>query len=1114
LEPFDNPESESRQLLRQIVISRFHGRVMWLVTRSDWMACGAGRRLASLAAAIFTAVACTTSVRLAAQDHLSRHREGLRTNAPDRFALINARIVVSPGRSLEKGMIVVNGRQIVSVSESIAPPPDCLVIDCAGRTIYSGLIDSFTEFEVDAERAVDGSRYWNSRIRPEVDLAQEPLVESEVQVKFRQQGIACRLVAPSRGVLKGQSCLLLSLDGEIDECLLKERVAQHGSLTIPISREDRDQYPSSPMGATALLRQAFYDARWYGQAWRAARNGSVAPPENNVSLEALLPVLESQQPIVADCSNEAFALRADRLAREFGFPLILRGSGREYERLEQIARTGRPILLPIDFPKPPNVGTREGALNASLESLMHWDLAPENPARLAGAGVRFAFCSYPSKDVAEFLPHVRRAVHRGLSRERALAALTTEPAAIFGVESLLGTIEKNKLANLVVADGDLFDAKTQVVETWIAGQRFELGPSDFARIEDTWELTIPTLAVVQSLKLVVEAADDTLEARIETEQEPKPETDSDPPKGEADAVSPEPRADEPNSTVRSFAVQGNRLSGSIDGLHLGRDGWVQLTLVVVGDAASGHVVFADGTAAQATARRVGRSPDEKIAADGLPENRDEKSNVLGGEAKPKQDKGDQSGYDPDKDLPASYPVNYPLGAYGVVDLPDEPALIAFRNATIWTCGPQGVVAGGTLVVSRGKIVTVLTERQALPQGARVVDASGLHITPGIIDCHSHMATDGGVNEGGQAITAEVRIGDFVDAHDITIYRQLAGGVTAANVLHGSANPIGGQNQVIKLRWGAGDEELKFAEAPPGIKFALGENVKRSNRPEDDESRYPKTRMGVEQIIDDAFRAARDYRRKQDEFRRTNAGLPPRMDLELEALAEVVEGQRWIHCHSYRQDEILALIRLLDAHGIRIGSFQHILEGYKVADKMAEHGATASAFADWWAYKFEVYDAIPYAGALMHQAGLVVSFNSDDAELGRHLNHEAAKAVRYGGVEPAEALKFVTLNPAKQLRIDPFVGSLEPNKHADFVLWNGPPLSNFARPEQTWIDGRKYFDRVEDESRRRENEERHQALVQKALASGQDPASGDDPTGESRLWPRYDEFCHGHDHEHE
>jgi imidazolonepropionase-like amidohydrolase len=399
----------------------------------------------------------------------------------------------------------------------------------------------------------------------------------------------------------------------------------------------------------------------------------------------------------------------------------------------------------------------------------------------------------------------------------------------------------------------------------------------------------------------------------------------------------------------------------------------------------------------------------------------------------------------------------------------------------------------------------------VPEGAVVIDMAGKAITPGIIDCHSHMATDGGVNESAQAITAEVRIGDFIDADDITIYRQLAGGVTSSNILHGSANPIGGQNQVIKLRWGAAPEAMKFADAPPGIKFALGENVKQSNweRPT---NRYPQSRMGVEQIIRDAFAAARDYAAAWERWNLSHDGLPPRRDLELEALAQVLQGKRWIHCHSYRQDEILALIRVCDDFKITIGSLQHILEGYKVADAMARHGATGSSFSDWWAYKIEVIDAIPYNGALMHRAGIVVSFNSDDQELGRHLNHEAGKAVKYGGVPREEALKFVTLNPAKQLRIDRWVGSLETGKHADFVLWSADPLSPRSRAEQAWIDGRKYFDRDEDAALRAEQAKIRAALIRKVIDSGQAMQRADERQPEEwELWPRHDEFCmHGED----
>jgi N-acetylglucosamine-6-phosphate deacetylase len=309
--------------------------------------------------------------------------------------------------------------------------------------------------------------------------------------------------------------------------------------------------------------------------------------------------------------------------------------------------------------------------------------------------------------------------------------------------------------------------------------------------------------------------------------------------------------------------------------------------------------------------------------------------------------------------------------------------------------------------------------------------------------------------------------------------------------------------------------MKFKEAPQGIKFALGENVKQSNRRSPEPAtRYPQTRMGVEQLMHDTFRAAREYEAAHKNWKANRTGLPPRVDLELEAIVEILNHSRWIHCHSYRQDEILALIRVLDQYGITIGSFQHILEGYKVADAIAKHGGTASAFSDWWAYKYEVIDGIPQAGALMHEAGIVVSFNSDDSELARHMNHEAAKAVRYGNVSEEEALKFVTLNPAKQLRIDQYVGSIEAGKHADFVLWSGHPLALSSRCEQTWIDGRKYYDRAEAEKIAQEQSQQRAVLIQKALKvdPGKKPSIAEQ-IDESLLWPRYDEYCHGHSHEH-
>ena len=387
-----------------------------------------------------------------------------------------------------------------------------------------------------------------------------------------------------------------------------------------------------------------------------------------------------------------------------------------------------------------------------------------------------------------------------------------------------------------------------------------------------------------------------------------------------------------------------------------------------------------------------------------------------------------------------------------------PKSVLIRNATVWTCGPQGTLTNASVLIVGGKVQQVGFFKAQLSADTLVIDAAGQHLTPGLIDCHSHTAILGGVNEGSLPSTAMVRIADVVNSETENLYQQLAGGLTMANLLHGSANPIGGQNSVIKLRFGAGPEGLKFTNAPGGIKFALGENVKQSNWGEKNTTRFPQSRMGVPTFYVNRFTAARQYLDDWADYTR-KGGVPPRTNLELEALGEILNGTRRIHCHSYRGDEIIAFLRVCESFGVRVATLQHVLEGYKVADEIARHGAGGSCFTDWWGFKFEVFDAIPYAGSLMHARGVNVSFNSDSSELARRMYLEAAKAVKYGGTSEVEALKFVTLNPAKQLGVDQWVGSLEPGKDADFALWSKSPLAYDTVCEQTWIEGRKYFDRA-------------------------------------------------------
>jgi imidazolonepropionase-like amidohydrolase len=400
----------------------------------------------------------------------------------------------------------------------------------------------------------------------------------------------------------------------------------------------------------------------------------------------------------------------------------------------------------------------------------------------------------------------------------------------------------------------------------------------------------------------------------------------------------------------------------------------------------------------------------------------------------------------------------------------RPSVVAIRGGTLLTV-TRGTIQNGTIVLRDGKIAAIGGANTEVPAGADVIDAKGRFVTPGVIDAHSHIAADS-INEGGTTVSSMTGIEDVIDPTDVSIYRDLAGGVTVANVLHGSANPIGGKNQVIKLRWGKNARGLVFEGAPPGIKFALGENPKDMRQfGQTGPRRYPVTRPGVEFVIRDAFSRARAYQREWQDYERRRAGgaageqlSMPRRDLQLEPLVEILEGKRLVHAHTYRADETLMLIRLAEEMGFKIATFQHVLEGYKVADEMAKHGVGGSTFSDWWAYKVEAEDAIPHNAAIMHKRGVLVSINSDSAEHARRLNTEAAKSMHWGGLTEDEVLAFVTINPAKQLKIDNRVGSLEVGKDADVVIWNKHPLSTYAIVDRVYIDGEQYYDRLAEERR--------------------------------------------------
>ncbi len=961
--------------------------------------------------------------------------EGLRDKSPRVHALTNARIVVAPGKVIDRGTLVVRNGVIEAVGAGVKVPTDARVWDLTGRTLYPGFIDSYSYLDLPKalqpvkpvaddpaaapptpKSAQPGAVSWNARVTPQRNAGENLVIDAKQTEKLRSLGFTTALVVPGRGIFRGSSTLI-NLSGLAgNQSILKPVVAQHVAFEQAGFRED--VYPTSLMGAVALVRQTFLDADWYRKAQLAyaKQPQSLSRPETNEALAALAGAEDKKLPVVFEADDELDLLRGLRIAAEMDLVPYLRGNGYEYRMIQALQAKKVPVILPLDFPAAPEVETPEKALDVTLESLQHWEQAASNPARLAAAGVPFAFTTAKLARPEDFWTRLRKAVGRGLSAENALAALTTTPARLFNISERYGTLDPGKVANLVVADGDLFTGKANVLTVWVDGQYYPTERAYEADARGTWKVDWTGVKAASTLTIKGEAA-------------------------------------KPKVTIADSEVGASSKDDQLILLAPAKafglpSGVVRLTARVEGSAMKGSGQLPDGQlfSWQATRTAAFVPPVESVS----------------------------------EKVSAGKPT-YPAGEYGLSAIPVQNEWVLVRGATVWTSGPAGRLPEADVLVNRGKIVGVGRNLSA-PAGAVVIDGRGKHVTPGLIDAHSHTAISQGINEGTHAITSEVRIGDVLDPTDISIYRELAGGLTVANVLHGSANPIGGQNQVIKLRWGGLPEDLKFEGAPAGIKFALGENVKQSFR--ERSTRYPQSRMGVEQLIRDAFTAARDYELATARFKSGASAVPVRRDLQLEALVEILQGKRLLHSHSYRQDEILMLVRLAEQMNFKIATFQHVLEGYKVAEAIARSGAGGSSFSDWWGYKYEVVDAIPENGALMARSGVVVSFNSDSNDLARRMNTEAAKAVKYGGMSEEEALKFVTLNPAKQLHIERRVGSLEAGKDADFVLWSGSPLSAYSRAEQTWIDGRLYFDLDRDRTLRESNDREREALIQKALVERQ------------------------------
>ena len=1248
------------------------------------------RRLLSLAAC--SLLVCPAAAQPTSTSPLTPPPNGMRRADPTWVALSNATIHVTPGTPpLEHATLLARDGRILAIlpgepgtakdgSPTLVPPRTPIgprLIDCTGLHLYPGFIEPCFELDVPAPAGDEAAKHWNPKVTPQRSALAAPRLDDNAANSLRRLGFTAVAISPKGGIFRGQSALT-SLAKPADEVSSAKPAAYRDAMYQSVAMDSSGGgYPDSQMGAIAVIRQTLGDAQWQAARRQA---GTFSGPAN-----ALDPLYKT--PWLFHSESELDLFRIQSIASEFRLDrLMILGSGSEYRRPAGIP-AGAALILPLNYPKSPDVGTLAKQEGTDLRDMMAWEQAPTNPRRLNALGISFALTTARLQNRGDFWPNLRSAVRHGLDEGVAIQALTTRAAATLGASDLMGTLEKGKLANIAVFDGpalgktiDNKDSKLRGV--WIDGTWHEVAtiPVSF---EGTWDVAIPLdprpitrrleidrdngITIHRNGKQVkaskVEAAigrlsfvfdHDALDGeegtcsmmamvaaaeggaspaimtgigisgtgkRYEWTATRRPQSlaglwpfiparpgDAAPiiafneqndlasRATVADVAPLDPQALTYDGSTMGFTLGDTTLAGSVEWtkpharitLKAGDASWtatrrelnpfkgtwrittlddkpmaqgkdddsllltigsdsVTITKTSKGKAAvviKAKDVKFQGVAApkspqpkpDAPAAQPAAQPDAaKPAADHvLSLSFTHDLAPLGGEGASSDTLSIAFNLDPAKDtirgtsiftagdthtyqavrfndasaddgpsiadIPEQIPT--PFNPYGFTERPEQPAHLIISNATIWTNGPAGIIPKGYVYIRSGKIAMVGAgdPSVAVPQGERSVfiNAEGRHLTPGIVDCHSHTGISGGVNEGGQAVTSECRIGDVTNPDVANWYQQLAGGVTSVLSLHGSANAIGGQSQTIRIRWGCDSpQDMHFDGALPGIKFALGENPRRANGGGDN-SRYPATRMGVEMLIRDRFTAAAEYiaSRSSPDFRR---------DLELEPLAEILEGKRLIHCHSYRQDEMLMLALLARDFKFRIGTYQHALEGYKVADAVRDHSGGASGFADWWAYKVEVQDAIPEAFPIMAEQGVVVSYNSDSNEMARRLNVEAAKAVKYGGVSEEEALKYVTLNPARQLKIDHRVGAIEEGKDADLALWSGPPLSAFSRCESTWVEGRRLFSLEQDAAMRERIKGERMRLVQKLLvgnkkretpaADDAKPAASDQPRPE-------------------
>ena len=972
-------------------------------------------------------LALLVQATVSAQTYFPKN-DGVKTTPSVYQAFTNATIHLDATQTLEGATLLEKNGTIIAVGKNLSLPKNTTIHNLTGQHIYPSFIELNSSFGVKKPKRASGSGrsaqyeptrvgyYWNDHIKSDYNALQDFNYDGTTAKDMRKAGFGLVNTHNADGIHRGTS-IVVALADELPSGgrIVSAKAAEHFSFSRSVASQQ--SYPSSVMGAMALIRQFYYDSKWYANGQSTTKD---------MALEAA--IAQRNLPKIFEAKNKLDVLRAAKISKEMDLNFAVKASGQEYEILDELKAANATLILPLDFPKAYDTNNPTLLDQITLRQLRLWNQAPINPAKVSSAGIPFALTSTGTKSAKEFINNVRLAVKYGLSEQKALEALTAVPAKILGMEKQLGALKPGYRANFFVASGPVFDTASKMVAHWIGGEQHDIAATDIVNIDGSYTFN------AAGAKYTMTISNSSEKAKVQLKK---------------DSTAIKTIADYSSNELK-LLVQDK---ASDNYLRLRAD-------VTINGIERGTGVGPDGGAIRWEANKENTT----VAAQKKADKTSNKREIV--------------------------PATFPNTAYGNKSRPTSKVLL-FKNATVWTNEEAGILENADVLVRDGKIAAV--GKNLTASDAEVIDATGKHLTSGIVDEHSHIAASS-INEGGHNSSAEVSIEDVIDPDDINIFRNLAGGVTTIQILHGSANPIGGRSAIIKLKWGETIENMKLSGAAPFIKFALGENVKQSNW--GSYSRFPQTRMGVEQVFVDHFQRAKEYGATWKKYnalpaRKKARTAAPRYDVEMETLLEIIEGKRFISCHSYVQSEINMMMKVAEQFGFRMNTFTHILEGYKVADKMKEHGVAASTFSDWWGYKYEVKDAIPYNGAIMHNVGVNVAFNSDSAEMSRRLNQEAAKAVKYGGVSEEDAWKFVTLNPAKMLHIDDKVGSIKIGKNADLVLWDNHPLSIYAKAEKTIIEGIVYYDAAQlgttVETQQKEKEQLIQQMIQfKSETGGTQP----------------------------